>query len=87
MKQSFYSEVSDKIDTLRSTGRQHGTQQSFQTSLQYGAPKNNSIVADNRQTSLFKDYYKVIGSRYKFQLEDLFKKQPNPNTDNKFKDF
>lgn len=25
MKNSFYNEVSDKIDTMRSNGRQHGT--------------------------------------------------------------
>ena len=47
----------------------------------------NSIIADNRQTSLFRDYYKVIGSRYKFQLEDLIEKQKNGIPDEKFQEF
>ena len=48
--------------------------QTFETSLQYGQPKH-SIIVDNRNTSLLKDYYKLIGSRYKFQLEDWLKQK------------
>lgn len=39
------------------------------SSLKYG--NQTQLIADNRQTSLFKDYYKVIGSRYKYTLENL----------------
>jgi len=88
---SFYSEVSDMITTMRTTGhnlgrrggvaldRQNQTgagsprQQNFLASISYGQPKQ-SVVVDNRSTCLFRDYFKVIGSRYKFQLEDLLSK-------------
>ena len=38
------------------------------SSIQYSAPSDYLIV-DNRGTSLMKDYYKLIGTRYVFQLE------------------
>lgn len=33
------------------------------------------MIVDNRNTSILKDYYKVIGSRYKYTLEDFMKKR------------
>ena len=49
----------------------------FVSSLQYSQPhyQQNSLIIDNRSTSLFQDNYKVIGSRYKFELEDLLNLQ------------
>ena len=41
---------------------------SFNTSIAYGQPKR-SVVIDNRATSLLRDYFKMIGPRYKFSLE------------------
>jgi hypothetical protein len=49
-------------------------------------PKS-TVVVDNRGTSLFRDYYKVIGSRYKFALEDLLLKQEGVVTREKINDF
>lgn len=60
----------------------------YLSTLQYSVA--DTLIIDNRPTSLFKDYYKVIGSRYKFSLEDLVKTQEQnaaSSTDTKFRRF
>lgn len=52
---------------------QSGNKSRYISSLQYN--QTDSLIIDNRLTSLFRDYYKVIGSRYKFKLEDLLIRQ------------
>ena len=42
----------------------------FTSTIQYGYPKN-SLIVDNRNTSLFRDNYKMYGTRYKYELEDM----------------